>query len=473
MIIDEKYIENLLAATKSADGGEIMKILDKAAGFEGLSPQEVAMLLNTKDPAHISSIFDIAGKVKEHIYGSRVVMFAPIYVSDYCVNDCAYCNFAACGSGDGIIRERRKLTQDELREEVRLLGLMGHKRLALEAGEDPGNCDIGYILECIRTIYGSKPKESGDIRRINVNIAAASVEDYRKLKNAGIGTYILFQETYHRGSYTQYHRAGPKADYDYHLTAFDRAMEAGLDDIGGGVLFGLYDAAFEVLGLMLHNQHLEEKYGVGFHTVSMPRLKNISRGEIIPKYPHILLDDDFLRICAVIRLALPFTGMIISTRETPDMRKKLITAGISQLSAGSNVEVGGYARASNEQKQFGQFEQFQLEDNRGAADIIAWLLSEGLIPSFCTACYRNERVGDRFMKLAKAGEIKNVCLPNALMTLCEYAQDYSGENSDRLRKAVQRICDVEVEKIDSPAMREYTSAAIEKIVKHGERDLYV
>ena len=465
MFIDEKYIENLLSTNNSHD--EIIKILDKAASFEGLSPQEVAMLLNTRVPAHISRIFDIAQEIKEHIYGSRVVMFAPIYVSDYCVNECVYCNFAVCGSN---MQKRRKLTQDELLGEVRLLGLMGHKRLALEAGEDPQNCDIDYILECIRTIYDSKTAD-GDIRRVNVNIAATSIENYHKLKNVSIGTYILFQETYHRDSYAKYHRAGPKAHYDYHLTAFDRAMEAGLDDVGGGVLFGLYDANFEVLGLMLHNHHLEEKYGVGFHTVSMPRLKNISRSTTdMDKYPHVLSDDDFLRICAIIRLALPFTGMIISTRETPDMRKKLIATGISQLSAGSNVEVGGYARASNKQA---ALEQFQLEDNRAAADIIDWLLSEELIPSFCTACYRNERIGDRFMKLAKSGEIKNVCLPNALMTLCEYAQDYSGENSAVLREAVQRVCDTELSKISSPAMREYTAEAIEKIVKHGERDLYV
>ena len=471
MFIDEKYIKNLLEETKNASDDDIIDILNKSERFEGLSPKEVAILLNTRASAHVSRIFDIARKIKENIYGSRVVMFAPIYVSDYCVNSCAYCNFSACSSSHA--RKRRKLTQDELREEVRLLGLMGHKRLALEAGEDPQNCDIDYILECIRTIYDSKTADGdSDIRRINVNIAATTVEDYQKLKSVGIGTYILFQETYHRDSYEKYHLSGPKSDYEYHLTAFDRSMEAGIDDVGGGVLFGLYDADFEVLGLMLHNQHLEKTYGVGFHTISMPRLKNIDRNDsdVMREYPYILSDDDFLRICAILRLALPFTGMIISTRENPEMRKKLIATGISQLSAGSNVEVGGYARASNKQNK--QLEQFQLEDNRDAADVIAWLSSEGLIPSFCTACYRNERVGERFMKLAKWGEIKNVCLPNALMTLCEYAQDYSGENSDSIREAAQRVCDTQLMNITSHDMREYTALAIEKI-KNGERDLYV
>ena len=456
MFIDSEYIKSLLENGKGADASDIDKILDKAENFEGLTPQEVASVLTAEEPTQVARIFEIAGKIKEHIYGNRIVMFAPIYVSDYCVNNCDYCGFA-CSHEHG----RKKLSPEEIRAEVKILEKMGHKRLALEAGEDPKNCDIDYILECMRTIYDMK-FDNGEIRRINVNIAATTVENYKKLKDVGIGTYILFQETYNRESYEKHHISGPKSNFEYHLTAFDRAMEAGIDDVGGGVLFGLYDAYFEVLGLMLHNAHLEERFGVGFHTISVPRLCK-TEGMELADYPNILTDDEFLKICAVIRLAVPFTGMIISTRESKEMRKKLIKIGISQVSAGSSVEVGGYS-----QRETGD-SQFEVADNREAIDIISWLMDEGLIPSFCTACYRSGRTGDRFMELAKSGNIKNVCLPNALMTLCEYAYDYGDES---FRAKASTVIANEVDNIQSDKIKEYARESIKKI-RDGERDFYV
>lgn len=455
MFIDEKHINSVLEQAKDSTDEQISNILDKAEQFKGLTHLEVAALLATEKPEHLERIFEIAGKIKEHIYGDRVVMFAPLYVSDYCVNKCSYCGFRCDNE-----YERRRLTMDEIRTEVKLLEKMGHKRIALEAGEDPVNCDIDYILESMKTIYDMN--EDGEIRRINVNIAATTVENFKKLKAADIGTYILFQETYHKPTYEKVHIAGPKSNYEYHLTAMDRAMEGGIDDVGGGVLFGLYDASFEVLGLMLHNEHLEKEFGVGFHTISSPRLCKAD-GMDTSDYPHILSDEEFLKIVAIIRIAVPFTGMIISTRESVELRKKLIKIGISQVSAGSSVEVGGYQAREHGGS------QFKVADNRGAQDIISWLMDEDFIPSFCTACYRNGRTGDRFMQLAKSGNIKNVCLPNAIMTLQEYALDYG---DDEFKSKADKVIAKHIENVDDEKVKELVKGNLEKL-KAGQRDLFV
>jgi 2-iminoacetate synthase len=454
--IDQNYIEQLLSQARHATDGEIDKILDKAERFEGLTHEEVAILLVNENQSHLERIFSVADKIKKHIYGNRIVLFAPIYVSDYCINKCAYCGFNCSHQ-----YERKRLTMDELREEVRILEKMGHKRLALEAGEDPENCPIEYILECLETIYDMH-EENGEIRRVNVNIAATTVENFKKLHDAGIGTYILFQETYHKPTYEKMHISGPKKDYEYHLTAFDRAMQGGIDDVGGGVLFGLADPYFEVMGLMMHNEHLEKEFGVGFHTISVPRIRK-AEGAIDTNFEHAVDDATFLKLVAIIRLAVPFTGMIISTRESMEMRKKLLTMGISQVSAGSSVEVGGYGKRERSEP------QFILADDRDAEDIILWLMDSGFIPSFCTACYRSGRTGDRFMSLAKSGNIKNVCLPNALMTLCEFAQDYgSQEFKDKADKVFSR----ELSNIENETVRALVADNIEKI-KAGKRDLFL
>jgi len=433
MFIDADYIQNLLNDAKTISNEEITYILDKASSFEGLSHKEVAALLMCEDSKQISRIYEVAGKIKEHIYGNRIVLFAPLYISDYCVNRCKYCGYNCSHKF-----ERKKLTMDELRQEVEVLVNMGHKRLALEAGEDPINCPIDYVLECIKTIYNMKFK-NGEIRRVNVNIAATTVENYAKLKEIGIGTYVLFQETYHKPTYETQHISGPKANYEYHLTAFDRAIEGGIDDVGGGVLFGLYDWKFEVMGLMLHNEHLEKTFGVGFHTISRPRIrKAMGADKFDEKY--LPSDEDFKKLVAIIRLAVPFTGMIISTRESAEMRKTLIKMGISQVSGGSSVGVGSYSHPKN------NVTQFELEDDRSASDVIGWLMDEGLIPSFCTACYRMGRTGDRFMELAKSGNIKYVCHPNALMTLYEYMLDYGNEE---LLKKAKNLIETEIPKINN------------------------
>ncbi|HHX63087.1 MAG TPA: [FeFe] hydrogenase H-cluster radical SAM maturase HydG [Epulopiscium sp.] len=458
MIINDQYINSLLEASKGVSEEEIGRILDKAEKYEGLSHEEVAALLVTGEGEHIKRIFNIAGKIKENIYGNRVVVFAPLYVSDYCVNKCKYCGYK-CDQDF----TRRRLTMDEIREEVAILEKMGHKRLALEAGEDPVNCDIDYILECIKTIYDMK-LGNGEIRRVNVNIAATTVEEYRKLKEIGIGTYILFQETYHKETYEEVHPVGPKHNYDYHLTAFDRAMEAGIEDVGGGVLVGLYEPCYEVLSLMLHNEYLEEKYGVGFHTISVPRLKPAA-GSPLTEYKHLVDDETFRKMVAIIRLAVPYTGMIISTREDEKMRRELIKMGVSQVSAGSNVEVGGYSASEHDNNN----KQFELTDSRSAMEILSWLIEDDLVPSFCTACYRKGRTGDRFMSLAKSGNIKNVCHPNALMTLCEYMVDFG---SDEFKEQADTLIQREIPKIENEKVRKLVEENIKKI-KAGERDLYI
>ncbi|MCL2243001.1 MAG: [FeFe] hydrogenase H-cluster radical SAM maturase HydG [Treponema sp.] len=458
--INQKYIEDLLAGAEFADDASISAALDRAEKGASLEHGEIASLLKTSNPAHIKRIFDIAGRIKRRIYGNRIVMFAPLYVSDYCVNKCAYCSFNCKHDF-----RRSKLTMDELREEVKILEMMGHKRLALEAGEEDALCSIDYILECIKTIYDMK-FGNGEIRRVNVNIAATTTENYRKLKSANIGTYILFQETYHEPTYSRVHHSGPKKDFLWHLNAFDRAQDAGIDDVGGGVLFGLGDPYFDVMGLLLHNEHLEKKYNAGFHTISVPRLCQAS-GMDINDFPNLVNDDTFAKIVAVIRIAVPFTGMILSTRENHDMRKKILQLGISQISAGSSTEVGGYAkRKRNEIAN----PQFLVNDERSAVSIISELMDDGYIPSFCTACYRGGRTGDRFMSLAKSGQIGNVCLPNALMTLCEYSMDYG---DDAFREKTSEIIEKEIMQISNETIRKKTIESMEKIRSGAGRDFYV
>ncbi|MBE5039675.1 [FeFe] hydrogenase H-cluster radical SAM maturase HydG [Ructibacterium gallinarum] len=456
MFIDEKYMNELLENAKHTDEAEITRILDKADHFEGLTHQEVAALLMMDNPKQLQRMFEIAYKIKQHIYGNRIVMFAPLYVSDYCVNQCKYCSYNCKHQFN-----RRRLTMDEIREEVKILEAMGHKRLAVEAGEDDAKCPIDYILECMKTIYDMK-FENGEIRRVNVNIAATTVENYKKLKEVGIGTYILFQETYHKPTYLEMHISGPKRNYEYHTTAFDRAMQGGIDDVGGGVLFGLYDPYFEVLGLMLHNEHLEKEFGVGFHTISVPRIRK-AEGALQTEFQYAVDDETFKKLVAVIRLAVPFTGMIISTRESEEMRKELIRLGISQMSAGSATGVGSYKSHKDSSV------QFKVIDERDAMDVIKWIMDEGMVPSFCTACYRSGRTGDRFMSLAKSGNIKNVCLPNALMTLAEYAIDYG---DDEFKEKAHAIIQKEIPNIGNENVRELVKNNIEKI-KQGQRDLFI
>ena len=463
--INQKYIEDLLEEAQNSSDANISCSLDKADRGTRLTHSEIAALLKTKNPQHIERIFEIAGKIKKKIYGNRIVMFAPLYVSNFCVNRCAYCSF-----NHGHDFKRRVLTMDELREEVKILEMMGHKRLALEAGESEKECSIDYILECIKTIYEQGTDNNlspGEIRRINVNIAATTTENYRKLKNAKIGTYILFQETYHEPTYDKVHLAGPKKDYLWHLNAFDRAQDAGIDDVGGGVLFGLADPYFDVMGLLLHNEHLEKKYNTGFHTISVPRLCPAA-GMNIGDFPNLVNDDTFAKIVAIIRIAVPFTGMILSTRENHDMRKKLLRLGISQISAGSNTEVGGYTASLRHVSTSNP--QFVVNDERSAVSIINELMDDNFIPSFCTACYRGGRTGDRFMSLAKSGEIGNVCLPNALMTLCEYSMDYG---DDTFREKTKTIIENEIPHIINDQIRTRTKENIEKIQNGSGRDFYV
>lgn len=459
MFIKHDYIYDVLEQGKNTNMDEIHEILKKARTKQGLTHLEVAKLIQTDTPEANEAIFKIAGEIKQEIYGNRVVIFAPLYVSNYCVNSCTY-----CGYGRDNKFTRRRLSDEEIQEEVKLLESMGHKRIALEVGEDPVNCDINYVCHAIDTIYATENK-NGNIRRINVNIAATTVEEYKMLKEREIGTYILFQETYHQPTYEKVHPKCLKGDYNYHLTAFDRAMEADIDDVGGGVLFGLADYKFELMGLMLHNDHLEEAFGVGFHTISVPRLQK-AEGMNLSDYPNLVTDDEFKRIVAIIRLAVPFTGIILSTRESAAMRKEVLNYGVSQVSAGSCTGVGGY----KEEAEFGKkVDQFEVADHRTPLEIIKELLRDGFIPSYCTACYRSGRTGDRFMRLAKSGQIHNVCQPNALMTLQEFAIDYG---DDELKALVDKVIKKEVVTIGKDKIQEMTEKNLVRI-KNGERDLYV
>ena len=456
--IDQEYIEEVLQKSEKTDYDEIERVLNKAQNKNGLTHIEVATLLQIKDKNQKKRLYEIAGELKKSIYGNRIVVFAPLYISDYCVNNCTYCGYKRDNKFP-----RKKLTKEEIQSEVKLLERMGHKRLALELGEDSINAPIEYILEAIDAVYTTK-FENGAIRRINVNIAATTVENYKKLKNADIGTYILFQETYHKPTYEKVHPNSIKGDYQYHLTAFNRAMEGGIDDVGGGVLFGLADYKYEILALKIHNEYLEKQYGVGFHTISVPRIKK-AEGMSLDEYPHQIDDDTFRDIVAIIRLAVPFTGMILSTRETAELRRELIKYGISQISAGSSADVGGYS-----DKESGKTAtQFELADQRTPLEVLKELLDEDYIPSYCTACYRMGRTGDRFMQLAKSGNIQNVCLPNALLTLMEYAMDYGDEE---LTEKVQKVISKEIKNIKREDIKILTLEKLEKI-RYGKRDLYL
>ncbi|MFR4584714.1 [FeFe] hydrogenase H-cluster radical SAM maturase HydG [Clostridium cadaveris] len=457
MFIDHEYIERILDEAKSATKEDIQNILEKAKKRNGLSHEDIAVLLQADDK-NLKEMYKIAGDIKNSIYGKRVVIFAPLYVSNYCVNNCVYCGYQRCNSF-----KRRKLTQEEVKDEVKILEKMGHKRLALELGEDPVNAPIDYVLKCLDTIYKTQ-NSNGEIRRVNVNIAATTVENYRKLKKANIGTYILFQETYHKPTYDKMHPKSIKGDYNYHLTAFDRAMEAGIDDVGGGVLFGLSDPKFEVLALMMHNEHLEEKFGVGFHTVSFPRLKK-AKGMDLESFPNLLDDNMFKKIVAITRIAIPFTGIIMSTRESAEMRRELLKYGVSQVSAGSSTGVGGY----KEREEGKEDEQFKTSDERTPLEVLKSLLDDGYIPSYCTACYRKGRTGERFMKLAKSGNIQYVCEPNAMMTLMEFALDYG--DKEILEKS-EALIKNEINNIKRDDVRELVKNNLEKL-KKGERDLYL
>ncbi|MDY3960939.1 [FeFe] hydrogenase H-cluster radical SAM maturase HydG [Romboutsia timonensis] len=458
MFMNHEYIYKILEETKNPSNEQIKEVLNRAKNREGLDYKDIAILLQAEDEKDLKEIYSLAGEIKKDIYGKRVVVFAPLYVSDYCVNNCVYCGYKRDNKFN-----RRRLTMDEVAQEVKILEQMGHKRLALELGEDPVNAPIDYVLECLDTIYKTQ-NNNGEIRRVNVNIAATTVENYKLLKEKGIGTYILFQETYHKPTYDKMHPKSLKGDYNYHLTAFDRAMEAGIDDVGAGVLFGLADPRFEVLGLMMHNAHLEEKFGVGFHTISVPRLQP-ANGVSLENYPHLLDDKMFKKIVAILRIAVPFTGLILSTRETPEMRKELLKYGVSQISAGSSTGVGGY----KEREEGKEVKQFKTNDERSPIEILKELLSDGYIPSYCTACYRKGRTGDRFMSLAKSGNIKYVCEPNALMTLLEFTLDYGDEE---LYKKSLEIIDKEVENIEREDIKSLTKESMEKM-KKGQRDFYL
>ena len=435
----------------------IESIIEEASKCNGLSHRQAAVLLECDEPDLIERIFQLAREIKQRFYGNRIVMFAPLYLSNYCVNGCVYCPYHFKNKTIA----RKKLSQEEIKREVIALQDMGHKRLALEAGEDPRNNPIEYILESIKTIYGIHHK-NGAIRRVNVNIAATTVENYKKLKDAGIGTYILFQETYHKQNYEALHPTGPKSNYAYHTEAMDRAMQAGIDDVGLGVLFGLNTYKYDFTGLLMHAEHLEAVHGVGPHTISVPRIcpaDDVS----LQDFPDAISDDIFSKIVAIIRITVPYTGIIVSTRESVASRRKVLELGVSQISGGSRTSVGGYAAPEPDEENSAQFD---ISDTRTLDDIVAWLLDMGHLPSFCTACYREGRTGDRFMSLVKSGQIANCCAPNALMTLKEYLMDYASPKT--FAKGV-RLIEEEIEKIPNPKVKEVALRNLHEIEK-GKRD---
>lgn len=465
-INDKEIRDTLKYAEENKNNIELIdSIIDKARpkknGNEtvcaGLTHREASVLLACDIPEKIEEIYRVAEEIKLAYYGNRIVIFAPLYLSNYCVNGCLYCPY----HNQNKDIPRKKLTQDEVRAEVIALQDMGHKRLAIESGEDPVNNPIEYILECIDTIYSVHHK-NGDIRRVNVNIAATTVENYRKLKDAGIGTYILFQETYHKEGYEKLHPTGPKHNYAYHTEAMDRAMEGGIDDVGLGVLFGLDMYRYEFAGLLMHAEHLEAVHGVGPHTISVPRVKRAA--DIDPSdFDNSISDEMFAKITACIRLAVPYTGIIISTRESEQVREKLLRLGVSQVSGGSRTSVGGYAEAERPH----DTEQFDVSDQRTLDEVVSWLMDNGHIPSFCTACYREGRTGDRFMSFCKSGQILNFCHPNALMTLAEYLADYA--EPDTKEKGVKFI-ERELERVPKENVKEIAKQNVRDIFEAGRRD---
>ena len=457
-ISHREVLETLEYAEKSKnDAGLIGSILEKARQRRGLSHREASLLLACEIPEKNEEIFALANQIKNDFYGNRIVLFAPLYLSNYCVNGCVYCPYHMKNKHI----TRKKMTQDEIRREVIALQDMGHKRLAIESGEDPVNNPIEYILESIDTIYSIKHK-NGSIRRVNVNIAATTVENYKKLKDAGIGTYILFQETYHKESYENLHPTGPKHNYAYHTEAMDRAMQAGIDDVGLGVLFGLELYRYEFTALLMHAEHLEAVYGVGPHTISVPRIRRAD--DIDPSvFSNGIDDDTFAKIVACIRISVPYTGMIISTRESKECRERLLHLGVSQISGGSRTSVGGYCEPEPEDE---NSEQFEVSDRRTLDEVVKWLMELGYIPSFCTACYREGRTGDRFMTLCKNGQIQNCCHPNALMTLKEYLEDYASAGTKTVGEAlIQR----EIQNIPNEKVREIVRRNLVNI-SNGSRD---
>ena len=461
----EEFInhEEILATLNYAEENKhnevlITELIEKAKLRKGLSHREASVLLACDIEEKNQEIYALAEQIKKDFYGNRIVMFAPLYLSNYCINGCTYCPYHMKNKHIA----RKKLTQEEIRKEVIALQDMGHKRLALEAGEDPVNNPIEYILECINTIYSIKHK-NGAIRRVNVNIAATTVENYRKLKEAGIGTYILFQETYHKESYLELHPTGPKHDYDYHTEAMDRAMEGGIDDVGIGVLFGLDKYRYEFAGLLMHAEHLEAVWGVGPHTISVPRLRHADDIDA-DAFDNGIDDDIFAKLVACIRIAVPYTGMIISTRESQKCRERVLHLGVSQISGGSKTSVGGYADPEPEED---KSEQFDVSDTRTLDEIVKWLMELGYFPSFCTACYREGRTGDRFMSLCKSGQIQNCCQPNALMTLKEYLMDYA---SPETKKIGEKLISEEINHIPNEKVRKIVIDNLKAIEEDNRRD---
>ena len=455
----EEILDTLEFAEKNKHNIELIdQIIEKAKLRKGLTHREALVLLDCDIEEKNQQIYALAEQIKKDFYGNRIVMFAPLYLSNYCVNGCTYCPYHMKNKHIA----RKKLTQEEIRKEVIALQDMGHKRLALETGEDPVNSPIEYVLESIKTIYGIKHK-NGAIRRVNVNIAATTVENYRKLKEAGIGTYILFQETYHKESYLQLHPTGPKHDYDYHTTAMDRAMQGGIDDVGIGVLFGLDKYRYELAGLLMHAEHLEAVFGVGPHTISVPRLRHADDIDA-DSFDNGIDDDTFAKIVACIRIAVPYTGMIISTRESQACRERVLHLGVSQISGGSKTSVGGYAEPEPDDN---KSEQFDVSDTRTLDEVVKWLMDLGYIPSFCTACYREGRTGDRFMSLCKSGQIQNCCQPNALMTLKEYLMDYASEAT---KKAGEKVIQEEIGKIPNEKVRQIVIENLKEIENENRRD---
>lgn len=440
-----------------SDVAKCKQIIKKAEQKKGLSHREAALLLACEEQEIVEEIYQLAKKIKQEFYGNRIVMFAPLYLSNYCINSCEYCPYHIKNKH---IR-RKKLSQEEIRREVIALQDMGHKRLALETGEDPVNNPIEYVLESIKTIYSIHHK-NGDIRRVNVNIAATTVENYHKLKEAGIGTYILFQETYHKESYERLHPAGPKHDYNYHTEAMDRAMDGGIDDVGLGVLFGLETYLYEFIGLLMHAEHLEAVHGVGPHTISVPRIKHADDIDA-DSFQNGISDEIFAKIVACIRISVPYTGLIISTRESKETREKVLELGVSQISGGSRTSVGGYVEEEAEEDNSAQFD---VSDNRTLDEVVQWLMQSGHIPSFCTACYREGRTGDRFMSLCKSGQIQNCCHPNALLTLQEYLEDYA---SSETKKRGETMIEKELSNIPNEKVRQKVEEYLKEI-KAGNRD---
>ncbi len=457
-ISDEEIRATLAYADEHKnDMALVDEILNKARELKGLNHREASVLLACEDEGKIKEMYDLAEQIKKDFYGNRIVMFAPLYLSNYCVNGCIYCPY----HHQNKCITRKKLTQEEIRNEVIALQDMGHKRLAIEAGEDPINNPIEYILESIKTIYDIKHK-NGAIRRVNVNIAATTVENYRKLRDAGIGTYILFQETYHKESYEKLHPTGPKHNYAYHTEAMDRAMEGGIDDVGLGVLFGLELYRYEFAGLLMHAEHLEAVHGVGPHTISVPRIKRAQ--DIDPStFDNSISDEIFAKICALIRISVPYTGMIISTRESKEVREKVLRLGVSQISGASRTSVGGYAEPAPEDEETSQFD---VSDNRTLDEVVNWLIRLGYIPSFCTACYREGRTGDRFMELCKSKQIQNCCHPNALLTLKEYLADYASLDTKVIGTdlILRELMNIPNEKVRSIVIQRL------KDIRNGKRD---